>query len=47
MTANDLNQQAIGFSGQLYKSLPFTDINKMMFIFMHRTVQWHGIVIDI
>ena len=29
MTANDLNQQTISFSGQSYKSLPFTGINRI------------------
>mgnify|MGYP001175902542 FL=1 len=29
MTANDLNPQTIIFSGQSYKSLPFTGINRI------------------
>ena len=29
MTASDLNQQTISFSGQSYKSLPFTGINRI------------------
>ena len=29
MTATDLNQQTISFSGQSYKSLPFTGINRI------------------
>ena len=44
MTASDLNQQAIGFSGQLYKSLPFTDINKID-VYFHESngaVAWNS-----
>ena len=29
MTASELNQQTISFSGQSYKSLPFTGINRI------------------
>ena len=29
MTSSDLNQQTIIFSGQSYKSLPFTGINRI------------------
>ena len=29
MTVNDLNQQTISFSGQSYKSLQFTGVNRI------------------
>ena len=51
MTANHLNPQTISFSEQSYKSLSLKGIKKvlieLMLSFMNRTLQWHGIVIDI
>tara|TARA_Y100001968_G_scaffold310380_1_gene331245 strand:+ start:4223 stop:4393 length:171 start_codon:yes stop_codon:yes gene_type:complete len=44
VTANDLNQQTINFTGQSYKSIPFTEINKIDDCFheSNRAVAWNN-----